>query len=395
MRVILAAAACAVLAGVSPASAQFVDFDLVPRQSAPGVVLTPMATVGVIFDDNATLVAENGQKRSDTVFLVRPGVDLSLNKKHTTLAASYFGSLMRYRTLDQIDSFDQVGRVQFRHQQSRRVQLFAQNVFGVHPSTDTAQEPDVIFRRTGTRKNALDAGVTVALTRLLQLNALYHFQWLEFDTAIPNNQLRGGASHGATFELRRRLSPRWSVGGTYDLRHTIIGNAGGTADIQNLQGLVKWQMAPTVTLEGAGGISHLTAEDELGPRTAPSGRISIEKHTEYASFSAGAAQTYRTSFGSGHSTASRQLSAGVFVPLASQRASVSGQFLRYLNEPATGEGLANTSNWVRISLGYSLARFARLEGYFAGGYQRTSAQGVVHRNRIGVQFSTLAPMRID
>jgi len=392
---VAAAAVCAVIAGTSPASAQLVDFELVPHQGAPGVVLTPMATVGVIYDDNATLVAETDPKRSDTVLLVRPGLELALNRKHTVLAASYFGSLMRYRTLEQINSYDQVGRVEFRHQATKRLQLFAQNVFSVNSSTDAVPEPDVVFVRTGTRRDTLDGGATFALTQYLHMNAQYHFQWLDFDPTFQNDFLRGGQSHGVTVDLRRQMSPRWTLGGSYDLRHSIVADAPATSNIQNVQGVVEWQIAPTLKLQGGAGISLISLEDEIGSQTAPAGHIAIEKRTEYASFTASAAQSYRASFGSGRNTSNRQLLVGVHVPIFARRAYVSGQFLRYRNEPAIGEGLASTSNWLRVALGYSVARFARLEGYFAGGYQKTSAQGNIQRNRIGVQISTSAPMRID
>jgi hypothetical protein len=395
---VMAAAACAVAAAPTPALAQLVDVELAPKPRSPGIVFTPSASIGLIRDDNAIVASEGNPTQADTALSVRPGLDLALTRKHTVLAASYFGGLMRYQTLDQINSYDQTARAEFRHQPGRRVQLFVQNAFSVNPSTEAVEEPDVIFLRTGTRKNTLDGGASVAISRQMHLTAQYHFQWLKFERTFrpADNFLEGGTSHGVTADLRRRVTRHWSVGAAYEVRHAIVADGTRTSDIQNAEGVLEWEVSPTVQVEGGAGVSHVLLENALGSRTAPAGHISVRKQTEHAVFMASAAQSFRPSFGSGRSTKNRQFSVGAYVPFAADRAFASGQLKRHDNEPAAGEGLATHANWVHVAVGYALSRYFRVEGFYVGAFQNTSVVGgVVHRNRFGVLFSTSAPMRID
>jgi hypothetical protein len=384
--VVLAAAACAFMAAAASASAQLVDIELAPHRRAPGLVLTPTLGAGVIRDDNAIVGAEGDPSPNDSVITVRPGIDVALTRKHTVIAGSYFGSLMRYRTLDQFNSFDQGGRFEFRHQPSKRFQLFANDRVTVNPSTEAAQEPGVPFLRTGTRQNIFDAGTLVALTRQLELTGTYRFQWLEFDrTSTPADAvLQGGQSHGVTIEARQRVWEHVSVG------------AVPSSDIQTGQGIVTWQVSPTVRFEAGAGLSHVSLGGPLESATGPAGRVSIQKQTEYLVFSAGASQAFRPSFGSGRSSKNREFNVGVFAPFGAGRWFVGGQLVRHKNEPAAGEGLSLTANWVRAVLGYSMSRWARIEGFYLGAFQDTNVPGgLVHRNRVGVQITTSAPMRID
>ena len=155
-----------------------------------------------------------GDPTPNDVIASVPGVDLTFTSKHAFFGGGYRGSIQRYRELDQYDSYDQGGYVEYRQKASRRVSLFLRDNFSVSPTTDLVEVAGVPFTRTGTRQNDFNGGLTTALSKTVAITGSYHFQWIEFDNPDPLSPvLHGGRSHSATIGAHQTLNSRLTLGG--------------------------------------------------------------------------------------------------------------------------------------------------------------------------------------
>jgi hypothetical protein len=352
------------------------------------------------FDDNPVLTATGGPTPDDTTMVVSPALDLTFTGRHTHIGLGYNGALVRYRTLDEYDSFDQTAQVELRQQASKRVGLNFHNRYSVHPSTDAVQLVGVpLFRRVGTRRNEFIGGTTVQATRSLELTGSYHFQWLEFDrTDDPVSALLdGGTSHSFTLGALHAISGRVKVGGGYRYVHANVGEFRDVVDIQNGDAAVSVELSPTVTLDAGAGFSHVVLPEGLGARTGPAGRIALRKRTEYAQFSITAMRAFVPAFGFGNSLRTSEVSGSVRVPFRGTRGFVQGGAALRDSESLIETGIGVTSVWLETSVGYGVARWLRLEVFYDGAFQDTAeiAGGRIDRNRFGVRMVTLRPMRIQ
>ena len=60
-----------------------------------------------------------------------------------------------------------------------------------------------------------------------------------------------------------------------------------------------------------------------------------------------------------------------------------------------GLGFRTDSLWFDAAVGYSLTRWLRAETFYSGTHQTSTARGNVDRARIGIQFVTFKPVRIE
>jgi hypothetical protein len=396
---VLIAVALSGVLGSSPARAQSSEGEM-PVRITPGWVFTPTVAIGVTHDDNPVLAGRGDPSPDDLLTNVRPGVDLTFTAKHLVLSSGYRGAVQRYRTLDEYDSYDQGGYVEFRHQPSKRVSVFAGDTFSVSPTSDIVDVAGLPFTRTGTRTNNFTSGVTVSVAKALQLTGTYGFQWLEFDRtdAEPSPFLQGGSAHNITIGGRQALSSRLKVGADYTIQRATVGQALELRDftIQNAEAVVSYQLSPTVSIEGGGGISRVELPGEGGARTGPAGHFSLVKRTEYARFSVSTMRSFVPAFGFGGSLRNQDVRGGVRVPFARNRAYVDGGITWRKSDPVLREELGITAVWMDTSVGYSFQRWLKLEAFYNGGFQETTVVGGrVDRNRIGVQVVTSHPMRLN
>ena len=372
----------------------------------PGWVFTPTVSIGAIHDDNPVLAGRGSATPDDIVTSVRPGVDLTLVRKHTFLGMGYRGSLQRYRTLDEYDNFAQGGYFELRHQPSRRYTLTVRDNFSASPTTDMVEVAGVPFSRTGTQSNNLDAALVASLTKRLQISGDYHFQWFKFDRSEEpiSSVLQGGRAHSVTVGARQSLTSRLKLGGDYTIQRANTGQppvvGGGeplqipSFTIQNAVGSVTYQITPTIVVDGGAGLSYLSLPGEIA-RTGPAGHVSLSKRTEHAFLTFSARRSFVPAFGFGGSVSNQEVLATVRVPFARRRAYVDGGISWRDSEPVLVGGLGLKSLVVQTSLGYSFQRWLRLEAFYNGAFQdSTVVGGNVDRNRFGVQFVTAHPMRL-
>jgi hypothetical protein len=373
----------------------------------PGWVFTPTVSLGITHDDNPVLAGRGSPSRDDILTDVRPGVDLTFTEKHTFLGTGYRGSIQRYRTLDEYDTYAQGGYIELRHQPSRRLTLSVRDNVTVSPTTDMVEVAGVPFTRTGSQSNNLTAALAGALTKRLQLSGDYHFEWFKFDRSQDpiSSVLQGGRAHSVTVGARQSLSSRLKVGGDYTIQRANTGQppvvGGGeplqiaSFTIQNAEGSVAYEITPTIVVDGGAGVSYLSLPGEIA-RTGPAGHVSLSKRTEHAFLTLSAKRSFVPAFGFGGSVSNQEVRATVRVPFARKRAYVDGGISWRDSEPVLEQELRLQSLWLKTSVGYALQRSLRLEAFYDGTFQDTRiAGGQVDRNRIGVQVVTAHPMRLN
>jgi hypothetical protein len=372
--------------------------DLPGDRVVPGWVFTPSMTVGVIHDDNAVLASTGDVTPSDSMLIVRPAIDLGLTKKHARLGLGYSGSIQRYRTLDEFNGIDQGAHLELQAQPARRLRFFARDAFSKSPTTDAIQVAGLPFFRTGTRSNNLTTGVTVEMTSTLDITGTYGYQWLEFsgnDQTVAD-LLQGGHSHSVGLHVRQRLNEHVRVGGSWNLQHALVGSTQEGFDIQDTEALIDVQLSPTVIVEAAAGVSYLALPPPLGSRTGPAAHVSLRKRSEYAIFTLGAARSFVPAFGFGGSLRNQEVTGAVRVPFARRRGYVDGSVAWRDSEPVLQHELGITAWWLQATVGYSVQRWLRVEGFYAGAFQDTTVVGgQIDRNRIGIQVVTSHPVRIE
>ncbi len=394
----LAALAVALLAMPVPGRAQDVGTDNGIERITPGWVFTPAMAVGVSLDDNPVLASRGNPSPSDLISIVRPAGDLTFTQKHTKLALGYRGALVRYRELTQFDNYGQRATLDFRHEPTKRVQLFVRNSYMDTPSTDAIQVAGVPFFRTGTQHDELDAGASIAATKSLEIRSAYRFQWLQFDRppGLYGALLQGGRSHELMLDTRQQVSRRWRIGASYNFRHSLLGLSAQAFDIQNLEAIAEWQASPTLVIEGGGGLSYLALPAPLGRQTGPAGHVSLRKRTQYAFLTLEAMRSFVPAFSFGGSLRNQEVSGAARVPFAGRRGYLQGSLAWRDSEPVLARELGLRAVWTEATIGYALRRWLSVETFYLGTYQDTTvAGGRVDRNRVGVQIVTSHPMRFE
>jgi hypothetical protein len=390
------------LGGVAPAAAQ--SNDLGSSRVIPGWVLTPAVAFGAVYDDNPALASEGNPASDDTITNVTPGLDLSFTAKHTFLEGGYRGTLMRYRTLDEYDSYDQRGHLELRHQPSERLRIRVRNVFSVSPTSDAVEDATgVVAARADTRQNTFTAGANMDLSPRLVLSAAYDYQWLDFQSSGTSYSalLQGGRAHGVTFGVRNRWRPHWTVGADYSVQRATVGDFADELGqeqftTQSAMGVVIWQAMPTVEVQGSLGLSYLFLSDPNGSRVGPAASIGVRKQTEYALFHVRAQRAWVPAFGFGGSLQNQQVTAGMHVPFARRRAFVQTRLLWRESEPVLDPGVRLASLLTETTLGYALQRWLRVETFYSRVLQDSVLVpgGRVTRNRFGVRIVTAQAMRL-
>lgn len=386
-----------VLACAAGAGAQ--DFGAAPAERrAPGWVFTPRVSFGLSYDDNPVLAGGGNPAPNDTIGAVGPALNLTYTAKRTQLDFGYGGSLVRYRTLEEFDSFEQRGRMDLRHQASKHAVLQFTSSYANAPTTDATDVGGVPFLRTGTEQFDLRSGFTVETSPRLAFSGSYGYQWAEFDR--PDDEraalLQGGQMHTFTMGSAYALNARVRVGGTYTFRRAIVGHIEEEIfNIQDGEGTVVVRLSPSATLEGGFGLSRLSLPDEFGARLGPSARVALSQRTPHASYGVSFMHSFVPAFGIGGSLRNSELGGHVRVPLA-RRVDLQTDVTWREAAPVIEGELGLSALWIETTVGYAVHRWLRLQAFYSRAYSDTPvAGGRVDRNRVGVQIVTLRPMRIQ
>jgi hypothetical protein len=154
-----------------------------------------------------TLPVPAAAQLTDAGTPVQPGLALDFRGRHTTVGADYAGVFDFHRDQTGLNTRDHRAALDFTHQATRRLQVFAYDQALLSPTTvDALEVSATVLRRQTTRMNAFRGGFQALLGRQTTLNAAYVSQWIEFadDASEPvspippsGELLLGGHSHGA------------------------------------------------------------------------------------------------------------------------------------------------------------------------------------------------------
>lgn len=376
---------------------------LAPAAAAQGPrwTFTPGLSISEMFDDNVRLSNPSPDPNADETTEdfstgVRPWAEVSFVGRRARFDGTYEATFLRYAEVSALNRFQQRGGLSLSRQITRHLTLFARDNFSITPTTDEALE-EVIggtpFRRVGSRVNEATGGVQMAFGRGTTAEAAYSYQTIRFDRDEDvAAQLRGGSGQAVTGSVRHRLTRRLAVGGDYLFRHAVLVDESETFDVQHAEAAADLQVTETMSLSGALGMARLVTSDTT--QTGPSYRLGWSHATPRASVSATYRRSYVPSFGFGGTFDNQELRATAQFAFTQRVYSRAHYALRQADALRPGEE-PFLSTRVTVRLGYAVARWASIEGFYALSHQDARrAGGTVDRNRVGIQFTTSTPLRI-
>lgn len=390
------AVAALLVALAAPAAAQQQSQTEFDSWRIPGWSFTPGIAIGATRDSNVALAApgDTGKAAADSLVEMEPFGSLEFFSSRSEFSAWYRGYIRRYLEVDELNGFDQTGQVTFRHQASRRVTIFARDHYMNVPTTDEVFLNGVPFMRTGSRTNDIVGGVETRLTKYTNLNGRYESTWVDFDN--EGTVLRGGWVNGFQVDVAHRISERATVGAEYSIRFADLNEGTRSMRFNDVGAVFQYALGPHTMFSAAGGMSHL-ADDLLNQtRTAPYVRASIVQNLESASIGASYERTFVPSFGFGGSNESQEVRGYVHMPITKNRAYVQASLAWRHSIPYIATDLETDSILARSTVGYALARWLRLEGFYTFSRQDSFVTGgEVNRHRVGAQVVISQPMRIQ
>ena len=362
----------------------------------PGWSFTPGVTLGAVFDSNVALAsapADTRQTQGDRLLQAQPFAHLEFFSPRTEFSSGYQGYVRRYADVTQLNGFDQRVSGSVRRLVTRRVTVFARDSYADVPTTDEVEVNGVPFSRTGSRMNAALAGVDARLTKYTDLSVRYENTWVKFDR--QDTFLTGGWVNGARAELSHHLNDRLSAGAEYGIRFADLNEGTHQLTFQDAGGTLHYDLGPGTAFSLAGGVSHLDDHLLTETRTGPYVRMGLTHDAHRAIVGATYERMFVPSFGFGGSNQSQEVRGFVRMPLQGNRFYVQSSAAWRRSDPFVANELLLDTIWLRSTVGYSAARWLRIEGFHA--FTRQDSQvtgGEINRQRIGAQVVVSQPMRI-
>lgn len=166
--------------------------------------------------------------------------------------------------------------------------------------------------------------------------------------------------------------------------------------MQSYLGTAQYQVASGTTVSGGFGLAVMGAGLTHEARTGPEWHAAFSQKTGRSVVSAGYERSYIPSFGFGGTFQNQQWDANIHTPFGHSRAYVNGGVLWMNNDPLdiTDQSSLRTL-WLSGSVGYYLARWLSLEGFY--GHTQQDAQrpgGQLTRNQIGFYVVASKPMKL-
>jgi hypothetical protein len=362
----------------------------------PGWSFTPGVTLAGVFDSNIALAsapADTQRTQSDQLWVAQPFAQLEFVSRRTEFATGYQGYLRRYMDVDQLNGFDQRGHISLRRLATRRLSFFLRDGFADVPTTDEVQLNGVPFARTGVRTNALLAGLDARLTKFTDLIVRFENTWVDFDRT--DTFLTGGWVNGVRTELSHRLNGRFAAGAEYGIRFADLNAGTHQITFQDAGGTLRYGLGGRTTLALAGGLSILDDRSFEQTRRGPYMRAELTHDAAHATVGAAFERMFVPSFGFGGSNQSQDARVFIRMPLNRNRMYIQGAASWRRSEPLVADELDLDTISIRSTVGYSAARWLRVEGFYA--FTRQDSQvtgGEINRHRAGTQVVISQPMRI-
>lgn len=373
-----------------------------PNKSTPGWVFTPAMGVGGVWENNVFILLEDDNPPSDYASPLNPSLSLDFTGRNTKFSAGYNGSFTLYRTLEELNNYQQSLRGQFERRLTRRVRLVIDEDFEAAPTTDALERGDVPFHRVGSKSNMLSASLESALGAQTSLNGGYVFRVVEFDAGpLRSTELKGGHSHELELALVHGLSRRLSLTLDYEFVRAIVSGSTLFPELEdrfNIQagsGTLQYAVMEDFNIFGGIGLAHLGAGLTHEARTGPTWRAGLSRKIDRTTLSAMYRRSYTPSFGFGGTSQNEELTGNVHVAFARNRAYVSGSTTWSENDALDARQRSLRSLWLTGRVGYAVARWMTVEGYYGRAQQDSQvAGGKRHRHMVGFQVITSKPVKL-
>lgn len=365
--------------------------------SQPGWVLSPSIGFGQSYEGNVVLAGRLAPTVNDYLSVLDPAIDIRFRGRKTVFDAAYSGSFMLYRSLGELNGFDQHANAFLSRRLSPRVSILVQNHIARAETTDSIELNDVPFARIGSRFENLSGGVEIALARHWTATGSYRFDWVDFDDDdVLARFLRGGHSHAVGGTIDRQLTAHASAGFEYEVRHAVIAGGEEVFQIHRSMAHGSAQLTRTVSLTGGLGFAALTGTlPSASSRIGPAWQVALSYRRLTTALSLSYAGSIVPSYGIGGTVQNQDLAASVRVPLSGNRVYYSGSVAWRRNDPLTDDPFSLSSWWLNSSVGVAATPWLRIEGYYDGSFQDSQrAGGRVDRHRAGVRVVTGTSIRV-
>ena len=369
-----------------------------PERFTAGWVFTPSMGLGAVWDSNALLVQEGNPPTQELVALVSPRAEIDFNGKRARFSAGYSGRLQTYQSIDELTTYSQTGRVSSQYRLTPRLNVYSTQSFSQTPSTDELEIEGLPFFRVGSRLFNAGGGFDYALSQRATVAASYGFQWISFHRNQPDaTSFGGGHYHNPSVNMSYKLTSRVRVGGIWEHSWAELDGGAETYIVNAVLGEAEWKLGPDTSIRGAAGIAHLDAARSDEQRTGPSYRASIQHAFPRISVAAGYSRTYVPVFGFGGLTSSESFSVSATMPVIRERMFVRGAAVYGANDSLALSQTQISLESLRIGgvVGFAASRWLRVEAFIDDKHQTSSARGRVDRFRVGIQFVTSKPVRIE
>lgn len=372
-----------------------------PERLSAGWTFTPSIVFGALWDSNVTVRQEHDPHVQEWVGLLNPRGEIDFNGRQTHFNAGYSGALTAYRNLPELQRYEQHGRFEVRHQLRPRIALYSRASADAAPSTDRLEiAPGVLpFVMIGSQSFNASGGFTGALSARTTLDGSYGFSDVHFQRNTEANRfLRGGHSNTAKLGLMRALTSRLAVGAGYEYRHASVAAGEQIFDVQSTGGEVSYTFTPATSVRGGLGATYMSVPYRDLAMWGPAFHAGLDHNEGAVRMSISGQRGYVPSLAFAGLTQETTVSGGVSRPFGKGRYVASGHLSYGAMRPVEqiDPGLVHLrSVFYTATLGYAINRGLRVEGFYTGAHQTSSARGLIERARIGFQFVTSKPVRIE
>jgi hypothetical protein len=376
-----------------------------PERLTPGWVFTPSAVVGVLHDSNVTLRAVNEPINAQSVALVNPRGEIDFNGRRTHFNIGYSGALEAYQQFSELNRYEQHGRLELRQQALRHLQLFSTAGYSTVPTTDRLELGAGVlpFIGIGSSHADVSGGFHLTASPRTRVEGSINVQSIRFDRDQPQEPdqfiqyLRNGhsvtPSLGAMYSVARHVS----VGGAWSYRHAVVSDGQQILNVQSATAELEWQPAEHTTVRTGVGAAHLDSSTDLISRWGPDYHVGVDHSEGRVMISGSYERSFVPSIGFGGLNANQRMSGSAHVPFAGGRFVAGGNVAYGEISPVDLLGVDFTLHSLSAqgTLGYQVTRWLRAEGFVNRSHQTSTARGLVDRTRIGVEFVTSKPVRIQ
>lgn len=362
----------------------------------PGWSFTPGVAIGVMADSNVGVLGpdEFGETNGDSSFQLDPFGQLEFFSARTAFSSGYRGGIRHYFELSPLDSVEHRGYLTLQHKLSRRTALRVHEDFTQQPTTDNLQLNGVPFARVGSRYNLASVTLETRATRKLDVSGEYENSWVSF-APDSSSLLTGGVVQGLHGIVREHLTSRVSAGGEYGFRWANLNDGLRQYTYQDFGGVFQYRADERTMVEFAAGLSRLHDTQRDVDRNSPYARASVSHQMQRATVGGEYRHSYSPSFFLGGSHLGREIRAYVDMPFNRNRIYVNEMFTWRRTDPVVETTTPLDTVGLRSSVGYTVQRWLRVEGYHSYMNQDNSlAGGQIKRQVVGVQLVVSEPVRI-